>query len=495
MIIIGNIKRFNSGHFRQLFAATAANLVSFTYGVYTGWSATVTPKLQDPKTTPLETVMTNESLSWMCSWGMFSAIFGSFIWGFVANKYGRKATGFFTMIPYLVSWIILLQIKTETALMVSRFLGGLGGSGAAINIPLYVAEISNKDMKAGLGSLFILMYNIGVLYAYIFGVFVSYDSFNVACLMITVLYMFVWCCVPESPVFYIQQNQMDYAKKSVQWLQGKDTVDNELSELTNSGDHMSAATTADYTDKRLIKALIIGIVFQSGTQLSGINVILMDTVNIFKRSGGTLGSEYCTMLVGVVQVVGSIIAVCTVNRASRKFFLISTYALTSLALITIGCCFYATNVMLITQGTGIIPVLSLSLHVMAFSLGLGMVPYIIYAEIFPANVRNMCMSILMVWNNVLGFAVLKGYPKMTELMGEFGYYWMFGLVCLAIVPFTYFFVPETKGKTIKDILEDLLLWFPDFGNRNTVDITTKTEQKICDNKNNHKLTKQINDII
>lgn len=451
-----------------------ANLVSFTFGVYTGWSATVTPKLQNLSSTPLETVLTNESLSWMCSWGMFSAILGSFFWGLVADKYGRKLTGFLTMLPYLASWIILLQIKTETALMVSRFLGGLGASGAAINIPLYVGEISNKEMSAGLGSLFILMYNIGVLYAYIFGVYVSYESFNVACLVISVLYMFVWCYVPESPVFYIRQSRMDDAKRSLKWFRGKDNVDEEISDMMNSGDHMSAATIANYTDRRTVKALVIGIVFQTGTQLSGINVILMDTVNIFQRSGGdAMSSENCTMLVGVVQVVGSIIAVCTVNRASRKFFLISTYALTSLALITIGTCFYVT-VHIKGFTTGLVPVLSLSLHVMAFSLGLGMVPYIIYAEIFPSNVRNMCMSVLMFWNNVLGFAVLKGYPKMTEMMGAFGYFWMFGFICLAVVPFTYFFVPETKGKTIKETLDNLLLWFPDIGNnkKRTVNITT-----------------------
>lgn len=451
-----------------------ANLVSFTFGVYTGWSATVTPKLQDSSNTPLETVLTDESLSWMCSWGMFSAILGSFFWGLVADKYGRKVTGFLTMVPYLASWIILLRIKTETALMVSRFLGGLGASGAAINIPLYVGEISNKEMSAGLGSLFILMYNIGVLYAYIFGVYVSYESFNVACLVTSVLYMFVWCYVPESPVFYIRQGRMDDAKRSLKWFQGKDNVDEEIAKMTNCGHHMSAATMADYTDRRTIKALAIGIVFQTGTQLSGINVILMDTVNIFKRSGGsTLSSENCTMLVGVVQVVGSIIAVCTVNRASRKFFLISTYTVTSLALITIGSCFYVTIVYEPYYNTGLVPVLSLSLHVMAFSLGLGMVPYIIYAEIFPANVRNMCMSVLMFWNNVLGFAVLKGYPKMTELMGAFGYFWMFGFMCLAIVPFTYFFVPETKGKTIKETHDNLLLWFPDIRNneKKTANIT------------------------
>lgn len=437
--------------------------MSFSFGVYTGWPATVTPTLKSPNSTPLDHVLTENSISWACSWGMLSAILGTFFWGLLADKFGRKLTGFLTMVPYLVSWIMLLEVKTETALMVSRFLGGLGASGAAINSPMYVGEVSDANMRAGLGSLFILMYNVGVLYVYVFGVFVGYDLLNVACLAVSVLFMVMWCYMPESPVYLIRRDRTAEAKQSLKWLRGKDNdkeVEEEMELLTQHGDQLTPATIKDYAHAATVKALLIGLVFQAGTQFSGINIILMNTVDIFKKSGSTLSAETCTMLVGVVQVVASLIASYAVNRAGRKFFLMVTYALTALALVTIGWCFHASKTDK-EYSAGLLPVFSLSLHVTAFSVGLGMVPYIVYAEIFPANVRNGCMSLLMFWNNVLGFGVLKAYPKMEETLHISGCFWLFGAVCLVVVPYTYLFVPETKGKTFDEVRDNMRSWFPD----------------------------------
>ncbi|XP_025414106.1 facilitated trehalose transporter Tret1-2 homolog [Sipha flava] len=468
-----NIMGFNfqPAYYRQLFATITVNLVSFSFGIYTGWTAMVTPLLKDPERTPLENYMTENSISWACSWGSLSAILGTFFWGLLADKFGRKVTGHLTMVPYLISWVILLGVKTETALMVSRFLGGLGASGAAINNPMYVGEISDAHMKDGLGSLFILMYNFGVLYVYVCGIFAGYDMLNIACLAVSVLFVIAWCYAPESPVFLIQRGDMEGAKKALKWLRGKESdkeVEEELDAMTHRGDRLTTAKWSDYLEKGTLKALLIGAVFQAGTQLSGINIILMYTVEIFQESGSALSPVMCTMFVGVVQVIGSVLAVLTVKLAGRKFFLILTYTATAVALITIGWCFDAQRTDH-SATTGWLPVLSMSLHVIAFSMGLGMVPYIIYTEIFPANVRNMCMSALMFWNNALGFGIVKAYPHVSESIHISGCFWLLGSACLAVVPFTYFFVPETKDKSFEAIQRKLLLWFPDLQRRSTGD--------------------------
>lgn len=453
-----------------------ANLVSFSFGVYTGWPSPVTTLLSSKLDTPLNNALSQESISWMCSWGYISAIVGTFFWGLLADRFGRKVTGYLTMMPFLVGWVILLTCHSESALMVSRFLGGLGGSGAAINSPMYVGEISDRHTKALLGSMFILMYNLGVLYVYVFGVLFDYTHLNLACLMVSVLFVIVWGCVPETPTCLIRQNKMNEARESLKWFRGK-TIDKEVEEefesLSQRSDQVTVAKASDYLEKGTLRALLIGLVFQAGTQLSGINVILMFTVEIFQKSRSTLMPETCTMVVGVVQVVGSVIASCVVNRAGRKVFLMVTYALTAASLITIGACFYA-NTLDTAIDTGILPVLSLSLHVLAFSVGVGMVPYIIYTEIFPANVRNVCMSALMFWNNTLGFGVTKAYPFMTRELHDSGCFWLFGAFCLLIVPYTYLFVPETRDKSFDEISGKLLLWFPDRRNKDRDEIADAT---------------------
>ncbi|XP_050422767.1 facilitated trehalose transporter Tret1-2 homolog [Adelges cooleyi] len=445
---------------RQTIATLTANLVTFSYGVYSGWPATVQPALQSPAT-PLEGQLSDDSISWSNSLGYISAILGTLIWGVLAEKYGRKVTGYLTMAPFLISWVVLLLTKSEMSLLVARFLGGLGGSGAAINTPMFVGEVSDEHTNAALGSLFILMYNLGVLYVYVCGTCFGYTSLNSACLVVSVVFMVVWYTIPESPTCLVRKNKPVEARDSLKWFRGTDTdkeVEEELDSLTVRGDQVLPASMADFMEVGTVKAMIIGFIFQTGTQLCGINVILSYAVDIFDQSGSKLSPNVCTILVGLVQVCGSVIGCLIVTKGARKLFLISTYSAAAVSLYIMGGCFYATSFYK-DVNTGLLPVACLSAHVIAFSLGLGMVPYIVYTEIFKPNVRNVCMSALMFWNNALGFGVLKAYPYMQDSLHISGCFWLFALACTVMAPVTYLFVPETRNKSFEYINNQLQLWF------------------------------------
>lgn len=457
--------------------SVSVNLVSFTYGVYTGWPTMVKEQLESAES-PVGNLMGTGSYSWVCSLGMPSAILGTFFWGLVADRYGRKVTGYLTMAPFLVSWMLLLTVKTLPALLVARLLGGLGASGAAINCPLYSGEVSDANMKAGLGSLFMLMYNVGVLYVYAFGAFVDYDYLNAAGLAVSVLFIVAWYFMVESPTYLLQKNDPEAAAAALRWLRGvdddgggqkqggkKDAVGDagagdvaadaaaefgrlrERIERERAERERTSGETPVYFKRSTVRALIIGLVFQTGTQMSGINLILMDTKQVLDNSGSTVRPDVSCIVVGAVQLLASVVALFVVNRAGRKCWMIGTYMVTAASLFAVGLCSW-----LHEAGTfdgalyGAVPVASLSLHVAAFSLGVGMVPYIIYVEILQEDVRNVCMAVLMFWNNALGFGVVKAYPLMTGALGPSGSFWLFAAVCLAVVPFTYQYVPETRNK-------------------------------------------------
>lgn len=393
---------------------------------------------------------------------MPGALLGTLFWGVLADKYGRKVTGYLTMVPFLVSWAILLGVRTELALMIARFLGGVGASGAAVNCPTYVSELSDDGMKDVLGSLFMLTYNLGVLYVFVVGTFVDYTWLNVAGLTVSVLFVIAWYYAPESPVYLLRQGDEAGAKAQLMWFRCKN-ADTEVqaevkAKMTEIGATQANSTNcAAYFEKATVKALLIGLVFQTGTQLSGINVVLTYAVDIFQQSGSHLPPSMCTIVVGAVQVFASVFASCVVKRYSRKFFMISTYLLTAAALFTMGWCLYAGRSQDAEgSSTGLLPVFSLSLLVVAFSLGLGMVPYIIYTEIFPANVRNVCISALMFWNHALGFGVVKACGRHMHYES----FWVLSAACMLIVPYTYICVPETKGKSFGTIQRELRLWFP-----------------------------------
>jgi hypothetical protein len=77
------------------------------------------------------------------------------------------------------------------------------------------------------------------------------------------------------------------------------------------------------------------------------------------------------------------------------------------------------------------------------------------AEIFPAKVRGMAVSLITLFNWILAFIVTSIFPHMVDLMHESGTFWFYGFVCLGGVVYVMFCVPETKGKT----LDQIEAWF------------------------------------
>lgn len=412
---------------------------------------------------PVGAALDRESFTWTASLGILGALIGTLFWGLVADKYGRKVTGYLTMVPFLVNWVILLAVKTERALIVARLLGGMGASGAAVNCPTYVSELSDDGMKDVLGSLFMLTYNLGVLYVFTIGTFVDYTWLNVAGLTVSALFVIAWYYAPESPVYMLRRGDVDGAKANLMWLRCEDAESKVVPELKAKMTEMCETRVSGvrrYLERTTVKALLIGLVFQTGTQLSGINVVLTYAVDIFQQSGSHLSPSTCTIVVGAVQVFASVFASCLVKRCTRKFFMITTYVLTALALFTMGWCMHAQGLQSQDDAgagnNGLVPVLSLSLLVVAFSLGLGMVPYIVYTEIFSADVRNVCISALMFWNHALGFGVVKACGRHMHYQS----FWTLSAACLLIVPYTWLCVPETKDKSFETIQRELRLWFP-----------------------------------
>lgn len=437
------------------------NLVSFTYGVYSAWPAVVQGALTaDPS--PVGVALDRHAFAWIASLGMPGALLGTLFWGVLADRCGRKATGYLTMVPFLVSWAVLLAgARTEGALMAARFLGGVGASGAAVNCPMYVGELSDDRTRDVLGSLFMLAYNLGVLYVFVVGTFADYAWLNAAGLAASAVFVVAWRYAPESPMFLLRQRRTGEAIDALKWFRcaaDSQDVQPEINRMLARIAGGPDAPCAEYLARGTVKALLVGLVFQTGTQLSGINVILAYAVDIFKRSGSHLSPAACTVLVGGVQVFASVFASCVVKRAGRKCFLIGTYLMTAAALFIMSWCLYASAPDGVAPAgtTGALPVFSLSLHVVAFSLGLGMVPYILYTEIFPPGVYNVCMSVLMFWNHALGFGVVKACGDNMHHQT----FWALGAACLAIVPFAYLCVPETKDKSYEDVQRELLLWFP-----------------------------------
>ena len=191
-------------------------------------------------------------------------------------------------------------------------------------------------------------------------------------------------------------------------------------------------------------------------QLCGINAIIFFTVSIFQSAGSSFEANTATIIVGTIQVVATIASAFVVNKAGRRPTLILTQAVMTLALAALGYFFYvksyypedAANI-------GWIPIISMLLFVIAFGFGLGPLVWILLGELIVPRAVGAAggLAAMVTWG--LAFLVTVSFNYLIAALGDYGTYWLFTAFCILGMFGTHRYLPETKGKSIQEIQDNL----------------------------------------
>lgn len=418
-------------------------------GTMLGWTSPMQPLLESDDPPVGDRPLTRQEVSWVGSINFIGAILGTFLWGRLSDRFGRKATSLIIGVPFIVGWATVLFASNTVFLYIGRVIVGLGCSGAMINTPMYVTEIAQDEIRGALGSFLMGSVNTGCLFCYIVGAFVGYQTLTSVCLAIPVIYILAFVWIPDSPVYLYTKGKTEQAEKAMQWFRGGDIVQAEKELMRLQG---RARRTVGYKtlveSKGTIKAMLIGFGFIFGQQFCGILAILTYTVTIFKEAGSSLPPYVAAIIVGSLQCGASFLSSALVDKAGRKSLLGASYFFMGVCLVTLAAYFKY-------DLPSWIPVLSLSLHVIAYSIGAGPIPFIVMAEIFTPDVRGIAMSVIQLLGTSLSFASVKLFPTLMSFLGQDGCFLFYGVCCIVLVFFTIFGVPETKGRPLQAIIKKL----------------------------------------
>ncbi|XP_011497069.1 PREDICTED: solute carrier family 2, facilitated glucose transporter member 12-like [Ceratosolen solmsi marchali] len=100
-------------------------------------------------------------------------------------------------------------------------------------------------------------------------------------------------------------------------------------------------------------------------------------------------------------------------------------------------------------------VITLLVFESAYTLGLGPVPLLTLNEIFPAVIRGKCIgfSIFILW--LIHILLFESIEKMTKMMTLAGTYLFYSFMCLITIFYVFLVYPETKGKSLNRIGQEL----------------------------------------
>ena len=423
---------------------------------------------------------------------LIGCIIGSAISGFLASRLGRKPTLMFAGILFLVSalgsyypqFFFFAYGRPSVELLVAfnlyRIIGGVGVGLASAICPMYIAEVAPSNLRGTLvswnqfaiifGQLVVYFVNFLILGEHtnpviekigetLYAVHPSSDLWTIQTgwrymfgseAFVAGLFTILVCFVPESPRYLAMIGKDAKSLAILTRINGASRAEETLRAIKS---------TLQVKSEKLfsfgIMVIFIGVMLSVFQQIVGINAVLYYAPRIFDSMG--MGNPMVqTVIMGVVNIVFTLVAVFTVERLGRKPLLICG---------SIGMAIGALGVAMsnIVEVAPIVPVASIMIYSASFMFSWGPICWVLISEIFPNTIRSSAVAIAVAFQWIFNFIVSSTFiplynMEMGHMGAKFGHcfvYAMYGIICVIAALFVYKLVPETKGKTLEDMTK---LW-------------------------------------
>ncbi|EZA49720.1 Facilitated trehalose transporter Tret1 [Ooceraea biroi] len=298
---------------------------------------------------------------------------------------------------------------------------------------MYIGEIADKEIRGALGSFIKLMVTFGELYAHAVGPFVSYECLAYVCLLIPLIFFLTFTWMPEL------EEDLEQMQKTV------------IRDLSDRGHFWDLFNTPGNR-----RAVIISFGLQLVLQFSGIAAIESYTQEILEEGDAGIPASNAVILLSLLQLIAGVGAAALVDKLGRRPLLLVTTFLGGVAL-TIAGTFYLLKFQFELDITGYGWALpsSVIFYELIIALGLNPLSYMMLGELFPTNVKGAAVSLANLISSLLAFIVSKLYQVISDFCGVYAAFSWFAISCFLGVIFIALVVPETKGKSLLEIQEEL----------------------------------------
>ncbi len=394
---------------------------------------------------------------------LIGCIIGGSISGILASKMGRKNTLFLASVLFFFSALgsgnpeFLFFTKGEPSMGLLymfnfyRILGGIGVGLASAVSPMYIGEIAPADIRGRLVSLnqFAIIFGMLVVYFVNWGIANGkslewinsigwrrmFTSEAIPAALFGILLFFV----PETPRYLALNNHDDKALKILTKINGASLAKEILADIKNSVDKSS--------DKLLSYGkvvIIIGILLSVFQQFVGINVALYYAPRIFESMGaGKDASMLQTVVMGVINVIFTVVAIVTVDKWGRKPLLMVGSIGMAIGMIAIGALAFLKII-------GISTLVFIIIYTASFMMSWGPICWVLISELFPNKIRGKAVAVAVAAQWAANYLISSTYPAMMEFSSGLTY-WFYGLMSILSFIFVWKMVPETKGKTLEEM--------------------------------------------
>jgi sugar porter (SP) family MFS transporter len=392
---------------------------------------------------------------------LLGAMLGAACSGYLADRISRKWTKVISGSIYFVAALGCAFSGGTWMLIAFRFVLGLSVGTASFVAPLYISEVSPPRVRGGLTSFNQLAVTSGILISYLVDSAFAHVPgtwrwmLGIAVIPGAALAVGM-LTVPHTPRWLVSRGQEDEAHEVLDRLREGDDdadVDGELDDIKEADRQEGDTSVRELFTARLRGVMLIGIVLAIAQQFVGVNTVIYYAPTILSDTGlGNSAALAGTLVVGITNVVFTIVAVLLLDRVGRRALLLTGTVVLMLALVVLGIYFSSST---LQDQYGWLALAGLILFIAGFAIGLGPVFWLMISEIFPVGVRSKAMAAATIVNWGANFLVAQTFLSLSGWITRQGVFFLYaGLAVLSIVFFALR-VPETRGRSLEDIQSEL----------------------------------------
>ncbi|KAJ9688440.1 hypothetical protein PVL29_014220 [Vitis rotundifolia] len=400
------------------------------------------------------------------------SLIGSLASGKTSDLIGRRYTIVLAAVTFLIGALLMSLAPSFLFLMAGRVVAGIGVGYSLMIAPVYTTELSPAMTRGFLTSLPEVFITFGILLGYVsnyafaglppkinWRVMLGIAGVPAIAIGISVIGM------PESPRWLVMKGRLHQAKQIlIRTSDDEEEAELRLSEIMR--ETSTTTTSAEWSgqgvwmelicrpSKPVRRILVAAIGMNFFMQASGNDAVVYYSPSVFENAGITDRRQLVgvTIIMGVTKTAFVLVSALFLDRFGRRPLLLlgSIGMAVSLGGLALGSKYLEDSEHKPTWAIALC-VVAVCADVSFFSIGLGPITWVYSSEIFPTRLRAQGTSIAVSVNRLVSGVVSMTFLTISKAITYAGMFFVFCVVMVIGSIFFYFFIPETKGKSLEDI--------------------------------------------
>jgi SP family sugar:H+ symporter-like MFS transporter len=399
---------------------------------------------------------------------------GAFFAGAMADYIGRRPTMLLTAAVFLVSALATGAAKSAGIFITARIASGLAIGAASVLAPMYISEVAPARIRGRLASLQQLAIVLGLFTAFLSNYLIAHAVGGASArfwlgetawrwmfwmeILPSSAFLIGLLFIPESPRYLVAAGKKADARRI--FARAGDDADAVLAKVEQSlaGEHRPRhSDLRDHKTGFLAPVVWTGIGLAAFQQLVGINIIFYYGSILWQAAGASeQGALLINVLTGAVNILATFLAIGLIDRVGRRPLLLAGSIGMTVTLLTMAAIFgfadtAADGKPVLGHVAALVGLSAANLYIVAFGVSWGPVMWVLLGEMFPNRLRGAALALSGATNWAANFAVTVSFLPLLKGAGLACAYGIYALAAALSLPFVWFLVRETKGKTLEEM--------------------------------------------